>query len=280
MPVGAPSVNNTTNYLVPAAGQTHAVQFQGQFSAAPFPIDWRQFKIDQFPFQPQGVFVDNSAGTVPLVITILPLGWKVTCAAGAMLQAQFPAPNSQTATVTGDPGNTATVVFVDFPVLPSGNVVTVSGSINAIISGIGATVMNANDNPLAAGNTLPYRTQEYVTAAEQKYGSINGALVSTTVTPSAPNKNLRKMTITFSGDSVITGGGELTINATLNGVPIYGRTIFLPSAVPTPAPATYDVLEGDFSLIGLNAGAGGLVLTIGHALASGVCELNAYFTAQ
>jgi hypothetical protein len=62
----------TTNYMVPSNGQTHAVVFQGNFSAAPFLVDWRQYAIDNEKFQPQGVFIDNTAGTVPIQIQVLP----------------------------------------------------------------------------------------------------------------------------------------------------------------------------------------------------------------
>ncbi len=111
-----PSQFTTTNFLVPAGGTTHAVGFSGGFSSVPYPIDWRQFKIDAFPFQPQGVYIDNTAGTVPCTITILPINWKVVCAAGALLAQSFPAPNGQTATITGDPANNVNVIFVDYPV--------------------------------------------------------------------------------------------------------------------------------------------------------------------
>jgi hypothetical protein len=108
---------STVNFLVPAGGTTHAVTFNGTFSSVAQYIDWKQFTVDNFPFTPQGVFINNNAGTVPLVITINPIGWVITCPAGESLQTSFPAPNGQTCTITGDPVNPANVIFVDFPVL-------------------------------------------------------------------------------------------------------------------------------------------------------------------
>src|SRR3989304_1387599 len=111
-----PTSNNTTNYLVPAAGGTHSVSFKEIFSSSPDFIDWRQFAIDNYPFIPQGVFVDNSAGLSPLVINFQPLNYNVTCPAGGIGQYQFPSVDGQSSSITG--GGQASVIFVDFPVLP------------------------------------------------------------------------------------------------------------------------------------------------------------------
>jgi len=111
----------TTNFLVPAGGTTHAVGFQGGFTAQPFLIDWRQFTVDAFPFQPQGVYVDNTAGTTPLTITIQPIGYNLIVAAGTSAARSFPAPNGQTCTIIGDPAATTnSVIFVDYPVFERG----------------------------------------------------------------------------------------------------------------------------------------------------------------
>lgn len=107
----------TTNFLVPAGGTTHAVMFTGGFTPQPFAIDWRQFKIDAFPFQPQGVYVDNIDGTTAVTIAIQPMGYRIVVAAGTSAARSFPAPNGQTCTITGDPAATTTsIVFVDYPV--------------------------------------------------------------------------------------------------------------------------------------------------------------------
>lgn len=108
---------NTTNFLVPAGGTTHAVGFQGGFTAVPYAIDWRQFTIDAFPFQPQGVYIDNTNGTAPCVVTIEPIGYNISCPAGQSIARSFPAPNGQTAQIVGDPtSQDVNVIFVDYPV--------------------------------------------------------------------------------------------------------------------------------------------------------------------
>lgn len=280
MSVPAPSVNNTTNYLVPAGGQTHAIQFTGQFSSVPYYIDWRQFKIDQFPFQPQGVFIDNTAGTTALVITIKPLGWRVVCPAGQQLEAQFPAPNGQTASITGDPANTAIVCFVDFPVLPSAATTQIVGTVNTVITGIGSTVMNANDNPLAAGNTLPYRTQEYVPTAEPHTGAITGAATTYTLTPTTAQQNLRRFRAYLTGDAAMAAAGENTITVTLNGATIFSRKFYLPNAAPAAPQPGITLAEIDADTFGLPAAAGNLVVTLATALSVGQVDIESYFTPQ
>jgi hypothetical protein len=34
---------DVSNYLIPAAGQTHSIRLSGVFSAVAVPIDWRQY---------------------------------------------------------------------------------------------------------------------------------------------------------------------------------------------------------------------------------------------
>lgn len=117
----ATSQFNTTNFLVPAGGTTHAVGFSGGFTGTPYPIDWRQFKIDAFPFQPQGVYIDNVDGTTPVVLTIQPMGYRIICPAATSVARSFPAPNGQTCTITGDPAaQTTALYFVDYPVFERG----------------------------------------------------------------------------------------------------------------------------------------------------------------
>lgn len=111
----------TTNFLVPAGGTTHAVGLIGGFTPTPYAMDWRQFKIDAFPFQPQGVYIDNLDGTAKVIITIQPINYRIECAAGASIARSFPAPNGQTCTITGDPASSTTsIIFVDYPVFNEG----------------------------------------------------------------------------------------------------------------------------------------------------------------
>lgn len=121
---------NTSNYLVPSSGTTHAVQFNGIFTG-PFSIDWRQFSIDNFPFQPQGVFVDNTASSSQITINIQPINYNLIIPAGVSGQYQFPAPDNQTCNITAV--GSVTFVFVDFPVLPTFGTASVAGTISANI---------------------------------------------------------------------------------------------------------------------------------------------------
>jgi hypothetical protein len=183
----------TTNYLVPSNGQTHCVSFTGNFSSIPALIDWRQFAIDNQKFQPQGVFIDNSAGTTPLVITILPIGYKVVCGAGMTSQQQFPAPNGQTCTITGDPANVATVYFVDFPVLPSGLSATITNTVNTNISSISPGVTIPVQPTASAQGNAPYNDNI------AQWGGTNTSLGQKAMAASVP--------VTVASDQ-----GPLTVN--------------------------------------------------------------------
>ncbi len=262
-----PSQGSVNNYLAPAGGTMHAVTFEGIFDATGQTVDWRQFKIDNFPFQPQGVFIDNSAGTAPLVIVIGPLNWTVSCPAGATTQAQFPAPNGQTATMTG--AGQATVVFVDFPVLPAQNLVTIAGITNVAITGqpIGVSV------PINDGG-IPYDVQEIPTPISAVYGSIAPAATTVTLIPPSANLNLRKAVVTFSGNAVQGVAGTILLTLTLNGNAIYKENVFIPAAGFNEN--AYQIIL-DFAKLGLSAGAGNLVVTLASALTAGIVDVNAYF---
>lgn len=263
--------NNVTNYLVPAAGQTHAVTLSGVFSNTPYVVDWRQFTVDNFPFSPQGVFIDNTQGTDALVITIQPLGYTVACPAGAAIQAQFPAPNGQTASITGN--GQATCYFVDFPVLPSGSQVTLNGVAEVDIkSASNAASPVFVSVPVDATGT-PYRTQKIPLAATVEYLSLTGAL-TTTVAPPA-NSNLRKMKLALSGNAAMAVAGLDLMTVTLNGVAVAKISPYIPAAAGTGPTQIFDFAFDDAAP---SAGAAGtLVLTQATALTSGIVELNAYF---
>lgn len=275
-----PQEYKTSNYMVPSNGQTHAVLYSGNFAATPFNIDWRQYTLDNALFQPQGVFINNTAGTVPLVITILPINYVITCPAGQVMQAQFPAPNGQGATITGDPNNVVQVIFVDFPVLPSQTQATILGTVNAQITGVsGGVVMRVDPNPLAAGNTLPYRVQEYVEPVS--YSSFTIAAGATTANVAGPaNYNLRKLRVTVSGDAALAVAGQDVLTITLNGITIFTDTFYFPAAAAAGI-ARYELCNLDFDFVAPGVGAAGtLVATWGTALATGKTTVNAYFGAQ
>jgi hypothetical protein len=211
----------TTNFLVPAGGTTHAVGFNGGFSSVPYPIDWRQFKIDAFPFQPQGVYIDNSAGTVACNVTVQPIGWTISCPAGQRLSTSFPAPNGQTSTITGDPANSVNVVFVDYPVFDSSEAGNGSSVIVSNTSPIGVTLNGAPGIP-----TLP-STATFASASSGN--EANATAVATLA--GAIGKT------TFCSGFEITAGGATAssiVLATLSGI-LGGSQIY---AFAVPAGAT------------------------------------------
>lgn len=264
-------VQETTNYLVPSSGGTHAVPVSGIFSATAYLIDWRQFAIDQFAFQPQGVFVDNSQGNDDLTITIEPIGWRVVVPKGAQSSANFPAPNGQTASIVGD--GQASVIFVDFPVLPAGTVVTVSGT---------ADVNIVSPDPLPTSPTVnasgvPYQNTEVPVLTAANYsGAITGSTKTVTITPGTANQYLRKLILSFTGNASTAAAGTNLLTVTLNGVTIYEENVYLPGAAGTVTGSAYKI-DLDFAKLGLYAAAGDLVVTLVTALANGLLDVNAYF---
>lgn len=149
-------VQETSNYLVPSSGGTHCVPVSGTWGAQPAVLDWRQFSESSFPFQPQGVFIDNTQNANPLNIAILPLGWNIVCPAGAQLMTPFPAPAAQTAQVTSSGGGgVATMMFVDFPVLPFLSAGAGVAGLGVSILGQPIQVLPANVASAAAQGTQP-----------------------------------------------------------------------------------------------------------------------------
>lgn len=277
----AQSQFSTSNYMVPSNGQTHCVAYTGTASSTPFLIDWRQFALDAQSFQPQGAFIDNSKGTVPLVLNIMPINYTITVPAGTTTQTQFPAPSGMTMTLTGDPANPIAIYFVDFPVLPSGMAAQITNVPGVTIQGVTpGVVIGVDGMPMAAGNSLPYRTQEYSPNGDYKSGTISGATVTLTLTPTTAQEVLRKLTVSLSGNAAIAAAGVLNITATLNTVQVFKKGIYLPLAAPAAPVPEYSVINLDFPNLSLSAGAGNLVITLSAALTVGQADVNAYFAAQ
>lgn len=249
--------DTTTNYLVPAAGQTHCVSFDGVFSASAEKIDWRQYSVDNFPFNPQGVFIDNSQGAGPLVILIKPINYTVSCPAGQRLQAQFPAPNGQNMEITGN--GQASLFFVDFPVLPNNGEVNITGTIQANIASISpGVIMDVQKVPVPV-TPIYYRIT-----------------TGTSASLAAPaSSDLKKLILTLSGDAILAVAGQISITVTLNGVQILKFYVYLPAAITLNTAA--QMFEIDFEGLGLNAGSGSLSTAVSTALAGGSLETNAYF---
>lgn len=257
----------TNNYLVPASGQTHSVQLNGVFSAAPFVQDWTQFKVDNFAFIPQGVFIDNTQGTAPLVINIQPLNYSISCPAGTSGQYQFPATANQQWSITGN--GQASVFAVDFPVFPGGQASNIGNTVNVNVASASNNASPVYTMPPNSPGGLPYYVQKTVLPLTSEYLSTTGAVV--TVVPGA--LNLRKMKLTVSGNATLAAAGLTLITVALNGVNIYKQSVYVPAASAGIA-SVFDVAFDDAAPA---AGAGTLSLSAGTALTAGLIELNAWF---
>jgi len=105
-----------SNFLVPATGTTNSFAVHETFSSSPHFVDFRNVELDGNYFRPYGVLIDNQSGTGDLTVLVNENSFRITCAAGGFLQLPFPAPIDCTANITGL--GEATVIFVDFPVMP------------------------------------------------------------------------------------------------------------------------------------------------------------------
>lgn len=139
-------LQSISNYLVPAAGTTRGFVVREIFDPLkPKYIDFREQGLDGAPFRPSGVFIDNSANAEPLTVVINEFSYAVKAKAGEFMCAPYPAPMQQTVSIIGN--GEATVVFVDFPVIPfssagsgGGGTVTTAwteGDVSALLADLG-----------------------------------------------------------------------------------------------------------------------------------------------
>lgn len=138
-------LQNVINYMIPAVGTPRAYVWSGTLGADTVTVDFRGIEggmIDGQPFRPSGVFIDNTQGTSNLTVVVNEISYQMICVAGGLLNLQFPAPVELSVTFSGT--GPATLVFVDFPVLPFNN------QIGSFISGInvldeGAVIVSSAD---------------------------------------------------------------------------------------------------------------------------------------
>ena len=112
-------LQSVVNYLIPQVGTPRCYVVSQVLSATPFRLDFRTVEggmIDGQPFRPSGVFIDNTQGSGDLNILLNEINYNLLCPANDSLNAQFPAPMDVTFNITGN--GQATIVFVDFPVMP------------------------------------------------------------------------------------------------------------------------------------------------------------------
>jgi len=114
----AEGIQSVTNFLVPATGSTNAFMIEQTFSATPYFQNFNNVELNGIPFRPSGVIIDNTSGTGDLTVLINELSFAITCPAGLSIQMPYPAPVNHSVNITGL--GEATVVFVDYPVVPFG----------------------------------------------------------------------------------------------------------------------------------------------------------------
>lgn len=109
-------LQSVTNFLVPATGSTNAYQIRETFTGVPKFIEFNSIELDGQAFRPSGVIADNTQGDGDLVILINEISYRIIVPAGQTLQMPYPAPLNHTVNISGD--GDATVLFVDYPVIP------------------------------------------------------------------------------------------------------------------------------------------------------------------
>lgn len=258
------------NYMVPAGGNTHCIPVGGTFSAVPYKLDWRQFKIDNFPFIPQGVFVDNSKGTGALVITFKPLDYSISVPAGIVGQYQFPAMASQTCSIVGL--GDATLFFVDFPVLPNAGAVSILNTVGVTIEGANNAASPVHTLPPLNSGGVPYQTTLQPEAAEYHNLKIAAGATSATVKPTA-GKRLRRVVLDITDNATLAAAGEITLNVKLNGANIFSVPVYISGGAVINPPYHIDL---PFEVVGFTV-AGAFEIDISTALSAGSVSANGYF---
>jgi hypothetical protein len=143
------SFGNTTNLLVPQGGTTHCVKTSFTASATPENLSFQQFSLDNFNFNPQAGYFDNTQGTQPLVVTVQGLGFTFSIPAGSLQAVNFPSPANITLNVTG--AGPVTIYWLDYPVLvqpPNGAASSVTVANSPLpVSVVAGSVQITGDNP-------------------------------------------------------------------------------------------------------------------------------------
>lgn len=150
-------LSNTVNYLVPAAGTTHAFPIFATFVAGQVSgINFDEKNIDGQRFMPSGVIIDNTLGTQDFVVTITNTGFRIVCPVGRMCQMPYSAPTSQQVNIQGE--GPVSLQFVDYPVIPFMSTATGGGTAVTIANGadvaLGSTTDAAVTNPGIAATVV------------------------------------------------------------------------------------------------------------------------------
>lgn len=112
---------NTQNFLVPADGMTRVVltYFSGADAlvlGTQQQINWTTYLINNSRFDPQGFYVDNSAGTAPVVIQSVNTAFTFTVPAGFSASQSFPSTAADRWNISGE--GTVKIYWANYPVFP------------------------------------------------------------------------------------------------------------------------------------------------------------------
>lgn len=261
------------NYLVPASGRVHGAKYSNNFGSVTSEdvINWGTYKINNFPFIPQGAFINNTEGTDDLTIIIEEIDYKILVPAGIAKQAQFPAIEKSTFTISAQ--GKVSIFFVDFPVLPDSGLVNIGNQVSVNLSGFSFSgslpVLPAVNN---AG--IPYQITNIRTQGESKQATITGSNLSASIVPASGNY-INKITVDFLDNSTITLAGVETVIIKSGTLVIYSGAVYLGTA---SGASNRQKIEINLDDIKLGAAGDTISVTIGTALATGSAYINAYFS--
>ena len=273
MTIQSGSLIGTSNYVVPASGTTHAYVINGTASATPLLGDFQQVNNTGILFVPQGAFIDNTQGSQPLEIVLQPLGYTVTVAAGTSTQTQFPAPQGMSFQITGN--GFFEIVWVDFPVLPSAQEVTIAGgTVNANVTNTVSTTSQATPNNGSAfivqQNDLPITCYATTATTATSFSLSTGGVNS---------YNLYKLSLYLSSDAYTAAGGivNIAINVTNSVGPlIFQKAFYVPSA-GLKDDQGYVICDLTFEPgVEFTLGTNPIVVTTSTALTAGTYTLQAW----
>jgi hypothetical protein len=110
---GSSAFANTTNLLVPANASTHCVRTSFVAGGVPENINFNSFTLDNFPFNPQSAYFDNTAGSEDMIVTIVGLGFVLTIPTGTLVVSNFPSPANISVNITG--AGPVNIFWCDYP---------------------------------------------------------------------------------------------------------------------------------------------------------------------
>lgn len=214
-----PVIQSVTNYLVPGTGSPNAYLINQAFSATPYGVDFSQIGLNGLPFRPSGVFIDNSQGAGDLIVLIPEMSFAITCKAGQALMMPYPAPQNHTASITGN--GSATVIFVDFPLIPYSS---------AEAGGGGGAVTIADGADVALGTTTD------AAGAASVVGQLKQ--ISTNTTPGAAKTFTAAITTVSAAGNVAAGAVSAAfLNSGAAAVTVAGGSLPAGQIVNFEAPA-------------------------------------------